>query len=400
MTVRVVNAARDGIADTERQVIAALRAWDVPGIAVSGAKVPVSGGGSAEADLVVILPNLAVVWEVKGLVKRLGGRLFCPVQGDWSLPGIPGDPVHTQAGGNPREQLEKVMFGFKNFAKDVTEANLYVEGLVVVVPWPERPITLDKGRIPMPTGQDVTVFSADQLRAWADRRAHRDVAWTAARVSKVLEALGFGYANRNPDKRVTFAELTAAGFPITTTAAADPEPAAPALAKPAAPEPEPADPAPSEPRAFDPADWERPRPYYRTIAAETTAAAEDPEPSPARSSWHTTEPSYSQPAPAQYAEPQPWLPALAPKPTQQAKRRQGGQWALAAVIGALWLIFAAAAGALIVPVHPNEPPVTTIEDQPAPTASTGPTFTPPLPAFAPPRAVATPPPCYPLQTGC
>lgn len=335
MTVRVVNAARDGIADTERQVIAALRAWDVPGIAISGAKVPVSAGGSAEADLLVILPNLAVVLEVKGLVKRLGGRLYCPVQGDWSLPGIPGDPVHTQAEGNPLDQLAKVLFGFKNFAEAATEANLYVEGLVVVVSWPGRPIILDKGQIPMPTGQDVTVFSADQLRTWADRRAHREVAWTAARVSKVLEALGFGHTNRDPDKRVTYAELTAAGFPITTitATAADPEPAAPALAKPAASKPEPADPTPAEPRAFDLADWERPQPYYRTTAAETTAAAEDPEPSPTRSSWRTTEPSYSQPEPAQYTEPQPWLPAPAPKPTQQAKRRQGGQWALAAVIG-------------------------------------------------------------------
>ncbi|MFE3229841.1 hypothetical protein [Nocardia sp. NPDC059228] len=411
MTVRVVNAARDGIQDTERQVIAALQAWNVPGIAVSGAKVPVSGGGSAESDLLVILPHLAVAVEVKGLVKRLGGRLYCPVQGDWSLPGIVGDPVHTQAGGNPREQVERVMYGFKNFAEGITEAKrgLFVDALVLVVPWPGRPITLDKGQIPMPPGQDVMVFDAGlgQLRGWADRSAaRRDVAWSVARVSKVLEALGFGYANHNPDKRVTYAELTAAGFPITTSTPAP----APATPEPPAPQAPAATAVPAAAERVTPDPWQ----YTRRPATEpdddpATEPEPEVEPEPesepyvssySGSSRSTTEPGrWYQPAtpqPAQYA---PETVAFGPpEASQRPKRRQGGQWALAAGIAALWLILVGAAGALI-PVHPRVPAITPAENQPTQPALS--TAAAPPPAFsAPTRTHWTPPPCYPMQTGC
>ncbi|WP_282781901.1 nuclease-related domain-containing protein [Nocardia sp. CC201C] len=225
--MRVVNAARPHPA-TEAQVLAALRAWDVPGIAISGALVPVTGTASAEADVVVILPHLAVVCEVKGIRERVGGVLSCPVQGDWSMPGIVGDPVHAQAGGNPLEQLTRTMFGFKNFAESVTGASLFTNGLVLVVPWEGTTLTLDKGPIPMPTGRDVLVADRDgaRLRAWCTRRVgRREVVWTADRVAAVLAGLGFTDTARTADQRVTHAELVAAGFPGDPAQAAT-EPAA------------------------------------------------------------------------------------------------------------------------------------------------------------------------------
>ncbi|WP_460726916.1 nuclease-related domain-containing protein [Nocardia heshunensis] len=145
MIVRVVNAARSGIEPTELQVISALRRVDGAGIAVSGARVTVSGNPSAEVDLLVILPNLALVLEVKGIRERAGGTLYCPVQGDWSLPGVVGDPVHSQQSGNPREQVERVMYGFKNLADDVTGIRLFVDGLVLVVGWPGLPLNRRQG---------------------------------------------------------------------------------------------------------------------------------------------------------------------------------------------------------------------------------------------------------------
>ncbi|WP_157556887.1 NERD domain-containing protein [Nocardia acidivorans] len=234
--MRVVNSARSDIHETERQVIAAIQRWDTPGLAVSGAKVTVVGGRSAEIDLLILLPNLALTVEVKGLRERVGGILYCPVDGDWSMKGIAGDPVHSQARGNPRVQAERVMWGFKNLAKELTDTNIFVDALVLVIPWPGLPLTLDKGHIAMPTGQDVMLFdpALDNLTSWVDRRAHREVMWTAAQVGTVLAALGVTETSRNPDQRVTAAELTAAFPTPATTPEPDPDPVRPA---PAAPRP-------------------------------------------------------------------------------------------------------------------------------------------------------------------
>ncbi|GAB2553431.1 hypothetical protein GCM10027167_71070 [Nocardia heshunensis] len=75
--------------------------------------------------------------------------------------------------------------------------------------------TVDKGRIAMPPGQDVLVFdhTLAPLRAWIARRALRDVVWSADRVLAVLSEFGFTESARDPDQRVTYAELMAAGFP-------------------------------------------------------------------------------------------------------------------------------------------------------------------------------------------
>ncbi|MGW4125581.1 hypothetical protein [Nocardia sp. NPDC004711] len=261
--VRILGANRADLPGTEAQILAALSGWDMPAVAVSGVYVPFSSRGqltSAETDILLILPCGAITIEGKGLVRRLGGMLSCPVQGDWSLPGIDGDPVHSQAGGNPIAQVGRVMFGFKKFAETHTGAKVFVDGVVMVVPWEGLPLTLDKGQVPMPTGRDVLVLdqAAASLHAWYTRRAaRREAVWTAERVATVLAALGYTSTNRDPDTRISVAELAGLGFPSTTAAAwPTPEAEYPATM--------PADPAP------DPRDTARP------------ARPARPAPSPAR----------------------------------------------------------------------------------------------------------------------
>ncbi|MFE4460219.1 hypothetical protein ACFROC_22930 [Nocardia tengchongensis] len=341
-TVRVLGANRDNLEDTEAQVLAALRGWNIPAVAVSGAKVPVTRTdpitrekvtSSADADILLILPHGAIAIEVKGLVRRLGGVLYCPLQGDWSLPGIPGDPVHSQQGGNPCQQAERVMYGFKNFAKTATNTKVFVDAVVMVVPWEGLPLTLDKGPIPMPPGQDVLIAdpTAAELFAWYSRRARRrkDIIWTAERVATVLDALGYTSTNRDPDTRTSVAELAALGFP-STTAAAWPTPEA------EYPVTMPADPAP------DPRDTARP------------ARPARPAPSPAR----------------------------APKRPQRAAGRPRRGLARLAVAVLAWAGLFGGGAALLTHHHDLTPSV------PTPTSTQAPTPTEPA---------GGPAACYPLQ---
>lgn len=229
-SVRVLGAAREDVPGTEARVLAALSGWDIPAVAVSGVHVPIDRNGSAasaETDVLLILPCGAITLEVKGLRARVGGQLSCPVQGDWSIPGIAGDPVHSQSGGNPLAQVGRVMFGFKRFAESTTGAKVFVDGVVMVVPWDGLPLTLAKGPVPMPTGRDVLIAdpTAAALRTWYERRARRrEPSWTAERVAAVLDALGYTSTNRDPDTRISVAELAALGFP-STSASAWPDPA-------------------------------------------------------------------------------------------------------------------------------------------------------------------------------
>lgn len=317
-SVRILGADRTDLPATEAYVLAALRGWDVPAVAVSGVHITVAAGrgraSSAETDILLILPCGAITLEVKGLTRRVGGMLSCPVQGDWVLPGIDGDPVHSPAGGNPLDQVKRVLYGFKKFAETVTGTRVFVDGVVLVVPWEGTTVTLDKGSIPMPTGRDVLVCDpgAAGLRAWYLRRARRrDTVWTAERVAGVLAALGYTSTNRDPDTRVSVADLAALGFP--STSAAD-------------------FPLPSEPLGTDP-------------DAQVSAAA------PAS--------NYFQPT------------------ARPARRRSGKrQWAVAVAIAAVWVAVMLGVGSLLshhtADVHPPAPALTTIEPAPLSPSRTAP----------------------------
>ncbi|AYF78352.1 NERD domain-containing protein [Nocardia yunnanensis] len=384
--MRVVNAARSGIPDTELQVISALRHWNTPGIVVSGAKVPVKGRSgkqtSAESDLLVILPHLTMALEVKGITERAGGLLHCPVQGDWSLPGVIGDPVHSQQQGNPREQVERVMYGFKNFAETITSPGIFVDGLVLMVGWPGLPLTLDKGVVPMPPGQDVMVFDHNltPLRDWASRRARREKVWTAEKVVAVLGQLGFSETARDPDQRVTYAELVAAGFPTTTSESGSATSAFTTT---------------TTGTTFDPDDYD-PQVYAARNPAPAELSAAEEDDGPYGRSWNPPRDprNWYEPAPPSAADPGPQAPAQWPR-----RRRQGGGGQLVRMLAAVAVALglAAAAGAVLTPHHTNDPrpTITTTEDQAAP--STDDSTQPPAPT---PTHPAGPAPCYPLQPGC
>ncbi|MEV6770102.1 hypothetical protein AB0N05_15905 [Nocardia sp. NPDC051030] len=194
--MRVVNTTRSDIESAERRVIEALRVWDVPGVAVCR---PVGSGGSGEASLLMILPQVAVVLDVIGM-KRAGDRLRCPVQGNWSVFGTDGDGgVYSQRVENPIARLRRAMNELKDTAESATGARLFVNGRVIVVPWEGYRITLDKGVDPMGDGLDVVLFDPDlsELRSWADTHAHNDVVWTDQRVTAVRRALGLAENSRD-----------------------------------------------------------------------------------------------------------------------------------------------------------------------------------------------------------
>jgi hypothetical protein len=125
------------------------------------------------------------------------------VNGRWSLPGIEGDPIHVRGNdSNPLEQVAGGMFGLKEIAETASSGEVFVSGLVVIVP-NRGTITLDKGTIPMPTGRDVILES--ELDRWLSGQARRAQTWTAPGVLAVLDALGLADV-------LTYDQVVRAGF--------------------------------------------------------------------------------------------------------------------------------------------------------------------------------------------
>lgn len=216
-----------------------------PGVAVSGVHVPNSQGRATEADFVVFTPYAAVVIEVKGLRKRAGGMLMCSMNERWSLRGVSGDPVHVhQRDLNPLHQVREPVFDLKNLAAGPLGWEPFVDGLVVVIPFPHRPIRLDRGS--RPAGFDVLRGNdAAQLYSWFNRTARYRTAspWTADTVLNVLSVLRVdGTGDRVRAGRL-YDELLAEGFAAGVSALGRPW----AGADPAAPAPAPYD---SSPQTF------------------------------------------------------------------------------------------------------------------------------------------------------
>jgi hypothetical protein len=230
MVMLIINDDRP-ISGAEKVVLARLRKIRGPGIVLSGCYVPgrtVTGGRQVgqEVDAVLITPRLLAAIEVKGIVVfAASGVLTCGPNGRWTLPSIEGDPVHVRASDtNPLDQVTGGMYGLKDIAETVTGSEVFVPGLVAVVP-NKGAITLDKGRVPMPTGRDVILDS--ELADWLTGSSHRPRVWDAAGVYALLDALGLA-------ETVTYDAVVAAGFTAPATAAAEqqaPPQSAPAPAR-------------------------------------------------------------------------------------------------------------------------------------------------------------------------
>ncbi|MFI6960015.1 hypothetical protein ACIBJI_41935 [Nocardia sp. NPDC050408] len=207
----VINGNRPKMSGAERAVIDWLHTVPASGIAISGCHIPDRDGRhSQEADLVLFTPEAVVGIEVKGILKRrAAGVLSCAVNSRWHLPGVDGDPIHVRGGDtNPLEQLAGVMFNLKHVATQATSHEVFVVGLVLVVP-NDGAITLDKGPVPMPTGRDVLLGGdPDDLVDWLNTARRRPQAWTADLVHTVLTALGLADA-------VTRDALRDEGFPAS-----------------------------------------------------------------------------------------------------------------------------------------------------------------------------------------
>ena len=375
--MQVINGNRPKMSGAERAVITWLENdCPIPGIAFSGCHVTDRDGrGSQEADLVVFTPETAACVEVKGIRKRhTSGTLSCPVNGRWNLPGIEGDPVHVRAGDtNPLEQLAGVMYSFKHLAAQTADHDMFIAGLVLVVP-NGGSLRLDKGPVPMPTGRDVLLGDdADDLFNWlriATRR--REQPWTAELVTDIAAALGM-------TDSVSRDELAAIGFP---TAAA---------------------PAPSGIVVdLNPTVDESPLPLTQPI---------EPRPSAARAVEH----DLGRPAETRNAAAIPPLYPAEPDLEVDARRRRPVRAAVLA--GAAICLLGGGAWALSNgtnsqaqhgTTHPSTSTAVTPEqaaaDAPAPPAEAIPAAPPPAPA-APVDSgpVLFPPadrPCYPFQTNC
>ncbi|NKY87581.1 NERD domain-containing protein [Nocardia veterana] len=202
---------------TEKVVAGWLRSCRVPGLAVASGHVPGRGraAGGQEADFIVFTPNVCVCIEVKGTLSRTGGTLSCPVNGRWTMPGFPGDPVHVRKSDvNPLDQARSAMFSLKSMTEAVTGANRFVSALVVVVPLSGTVVTLDKpSKAMMPKGVDVLLGDRPhELFSWFQRGRSRASVWTAERVAAMLDVLGVN------DPVASMSTLTAEGFPSTATA--------------------------------------------------------------------------------------------------------------------------------------------------------------------------------------
>jgi hypothetical protein len=237
MVMLIINGDR-AMSGAEKVVLARLRASKAPGVAVSGCYVPgrARPGGRAvgqEADVVLFTPAGPVCIEVKGIVKyAASGALACGPNGRWQLTDIEGDPVHVRGNdANPLDQLAGGMYGLKEIAETATGGEVFVPGLVVIVP-NKGTITLDKGTIPMPTGRDVILET--ELAGWLASSARRPPTWTASGVYAVLDRLdlaegtvtydalvGAGFSDQPPAPGATVVDL----FPATPeTDAPQPEP--------------------------------------------------------------------------------------------------------------------------------------------------------------------------------
>ncbi len=222
---------------TEQKALGFLRDYSSnPGIAVSGLQIPDRHRRrTTEADVVVFTPFAAAVIEVKGILERIGGTLSCPINGRWSMHGIDGDPVHVRGHDiNPLHQVADPMYDLKNLAGELEPGReLFVDGLVLVVPHPGTTVSLDKSALP--PGRDVLLGNdAAQLWKWLNRKAFRARTdpWTAELVVAVLAAIGLDQA-RHPEEAATLrAALIREGFPAE---APEPEavtvPEAPAITK-------------------------------------------------------------------------------------------------------------------------------------------------------------------------
>ncbi|MGW4774190.1 nuclease-related domain-containing protein [Nocardia sp. NPDC004278] len=219
MTMLVINGDRE-MPGTEKRVVGWLQSHSAnPAIAISGCYIPDRRGRrSEEADLVVITPQTCFVIEVKGILKRASGVLTCPINARWHLSDVDGDPVHVRAGdNNPMDQVTGRMYDLKALAEQAGGHDLFVAGLVLVIPQYRTTVTLNKG--PMPVGRDVLLGDRpNELLAQLYRAARRsETPWTADLVLKLLAALDIR------DDAVSYTKLLGLGFPSEHAPAAGQE---------------------------------------------------------------------------------------------------------------------------------------------------------------------------------
>lgn len=218
----VVRGNRGEFSPTEQLVVDWLQVQDLPGLVLAGCRVAGPQGlrrlinRGVEADLLIVTERTCLVLEVENLSEPVAGTVQCPVDGPWRMVGVDGDPVPVRMGDtNPFERVLEAVEATREIASDLDPGLPgCVLGLLVVVPFPGYPVTLNVDRALLPEGTEILLADEPhELHDWVAAAGDRfevtrrcDARWTADRVTALLTTL---LGDRHG---VTGPELTAAGF--------------------------------------------------------------------------------------------------------------------------------------------------------------------------------------------
>ncbi|WP_157103960.1 hypothetical protein [Nocardia harenae] len=393
-----------------------LQAGELPGIAVSGCRLPALGGlrkvlrTGLDTDLLVFTPRSCVVIDIEMPAEPMTGEMQCPAEEPWRMAGVAGDPIAVRLRDtNPLDRLTETVEAVKAVL-DTGDSAAEVLGLLVVVPFAGVPITMNVDREGLPAGTDVLL--AEDPHQLYERLAAVDqvraVSWTAEGVGGALDVL-VGEQHGLTDEQLVAVGFPAAGSsaPVAASAVAGPAgmPAAAAATAPTAGAVAPPAPAAAEPPAG--ASGVRPAAGPEVSGAATGSPVPQPAagtvPAPPDPASGTTGPGPADPAPPAGTAPIPAEPpagattegphADPSSPLHSVARERSPLTSiLLALLGltafgtALWLFSQCAAADDAAPGESTPLPVQTVADRPEP-----------VPAPPPASRTVT---CYPFQPGC
>ncbi|MFC3962780.1 hypothetical protein [Nocardia jiangsuensis] len=377
-------------------VIDWLQAGELPGIAVSGCRLPAPGGfrrvlGTAlDADLVAFTPRACLVIDIEMPAEPMTGDMQCPAAEPWRMAGISGDPIEVRLRDtNPLDRLTETIEAVGAVLGE-EDSPVEVLGLLVVVPFAGVPITMNLDREGLPAGTDVLL--AEDPHQLYERLAAVDqvraVAWTAERVRGALDVLVGEQHGLSGEQLVGLGFPAVGGAQIAGTVAAPSDPVQGAGAAGGAT----GVPGTSVPGAVpDPA----PTPTAAAAVPPPATAAVPPSATGAVPPTAGSAPVPESSAP-EAAAPLPGATPDQPSPganLHSVARKRGPLTSLLLAIlaliafgTALWLFSRCAAADDAAPVERTPLPVLTVADRPDP-----------IPAPPPARQTAT---CYPFQSDC
>ncbi|MGV9836586.1 nuclease-related domain-containing protein [Nocardia niigatensis] len=231
----IIGDNRDLDSGAEVEVLGWLHEADFPGIIVWGGNVParrkhrpahraavsepeITGTGR-ESDFIYIGPFGADIVEVKGAKTATKGVLHCTVKSRWRLDGLARgvDPIHVRASDtNPFDQVKDYRQRVKNLIHSkVGRTDIYLRGLVLIVPLTEDQWTLDApDTADLPEGDNLLLTKTPApLLDWLIATQRGDTVCDIEFVERMVTALGFDVASELEPGQLEAAGFAEAGVP-------------------------------------------------------------------------------------------------------------------------------------------------------------------------------------------